>query len=33
MWGEGAVFGVMEAELCLQMELLARPLGSGKGEE
>lgn len=26
-------FGVMEAELCLQMELLARPLGAGKGVE
>lgn len=31
--GEGAALGVMEAELCLQMELLARPLGSGKGLE
>lgn len=26
-------FGVMEAELCLQMELLAQPLGAGKGVE
>lgn len=33
IWGEGAAFGVMAAQLCLQMELLARPLGSGKAAE
>lgn len=31
IWGEGAAFGVLGAEICLQMELLARPLDRGKG--